>query len=183
MAAIKKIIKKPLVKSKPSSKKVATKKVTAKKKITTKKITAKATKKVKKTTAKVSKVKPLTRLEQLNLLYPYTLSKEEKLEKVLQFAECKIYDLVREKVAEAFSTYDYEFDSFIEWLDSHEGKEFLDTSDLFAASIVSDVLFRAVSQYEVDSWNEHHATLTKTARYVFDESHSLFDYDWYEPYS
>ena len=79
MAAIKKIIKKPLVKSKPSSKKVATKKVTAKKKITTTKITAKATKKVKKTTAKVSKVKPLTRLEQLNLLYPYTLSKEEKI--------------------------------------------------------------------------------------------------------
>ena len=160
-------------KAKTSIKKVAVKKVVSKKKPVTK--TAK-----KKVAIKSTKTKKLSREEYLKLLYPYTLNKAEKLQKVLQFSEVEIFDLVRKKLMEAFTTYEYEFDSFIEWLDSGEGKKFLDENYLSSGIIVNEILEHAKHQFQTDSWNEDHATLVKTAGYVFDEGYSLHPHDWYD---
>lgn len=145
------------------------------------KIASKATpakKPVQKTVASktnASASKGLEKKDQLQKLYPAKLSKEEKLRKVMQYAEAEIFDIVRKRVSEAFNTYDYEFDSIIEWLDSWQGNEFEEASDFFSTAILFDILSTAKHQAETDSWNEPHASLTKTARYVFDESYPLFE--------
>jgi len=171
MAVAKKTSKKQLsIKIKASTKKTVAKKSTTKKKVVAKPAVKKS----------IKKIKPLTRQEYLQKLYPANLSKAEKLEKVLQFAEVEIYDLIRNKLRDAFSTDPYEFDSLVEWMDSGFGKDFFDKSYLSSASIVEDILGRAIGQFEVDSWNEDHASLVKTASYVFDTDYSLFDDDHYE---
>lgn len=179
MATAKKTTKKQAAKkittakAKTNTKKVAVKKVVSKKKPVTK--TAK-----KKVVKKSTKTKQLSKEEYLKLLYPYTLNKAEKLQKVLQFSEVEIFDLVRNKLMEAFTSYEYEFDSLIEWLDSGEGKKFFDENYLSSGIIVNEILEHAKHQFQTDSWNEDHASLVKTARYVFDEGYSLHPDDWYE---
>jgi hypothetical protein len=170
-------------KSSPATKK----KVTAKKavKTTAKPALKRASKKkviaTKKVKAKAKPAKALSREDEIKNLFPATMTKAEKLNSVLEHCEYLIYDIVRDTLKKAFNTYDYEFDELAEWLDSRYGAEFLNTSALSSAIITSDILNQAVGQFEVDSWNEDHASLTKTARYVFDSSYSLFDWKWYKP--
>jgi hypothetical protein len=186
MATTKKIAKKSaakkaktITKVKAATKKVASKKVATKKVATKKSPAKKAAKKV--VVRKPAKTKELSRAEHLKLLYPSNLYKADKLKSVLQFTETEIFDLVRMKLVEAFTTYEYEFESLIEWLDSREGDKFFEESYLSSGIIVKEILEQAKSQFQTDSWNEDHATLVKTAGYVFDEGYSLRPDDWYEP--
>jgi hypothetical protein len=181
MATAKKITKKQATKKTKATTKAKTtiKKVVVKKVAPKKKPLVKIAKKT--VTKKPAKTKELSREECLKLLYPYTRNTAEKLQKVLQFTEVEIYDLVRKKLVEAFSIHEHEFDSLIEWLDSGEGDKFFDENYLSSGIIANDILGRSKDQFQTDSWNEDHATLVKTARYVFDEGYSLHPDDWYEP--
>ena len=174
MATVKKTINQ-LSAAKPNT---LTKKIASKNLVANKKAAVKSLKKV--ASKKSTKKKELTRAEYLKLVYPHTLTNQEKLEKVLQSIEFEVYDLVRKKLLEAFTTHDYEFESLIEWLTSGSGKEFLEENDLFSGMVVDQVLEHAKGQFETDSWNEDSSSLTKTAGYVFEVDYSIIPDEWSE---
>ena len=144
---------------------------------TTKKVVKKTSKSAVKKIAikKVAKAKSVVKKNPVKKVSIRTETQSEKLHRVLYLCEEKIFDIIRDQLQKEFNSNPNEFDGLIEWLDSPVGAAFISENELISAQIVNDLLQRAIGQFEVDSWNESHASLTKTASYVFDSSFTLFD--------